>query len=283
MISSHEPIRKASRLTIQGGTLRKGAFLSSVAGSVHYEVEQLVCEDQNLRYFPNNVGYIFPHLRQLFARGLQIILIERAAFKAFKKLEWLSLENNLIEEIPSDCFHELKRVESIWINGNRLKEIHAETFTKNPSLRYIDLGRNRLASIKSKNFNNKNVLYLYLRHNQLTSIPHDAFDGMDNLDRIYLSNNKLTAIHRDIFLNNPKLGWLYIDNNRIQSLPSGLFRNNKDLRHVGFSSNQITNIEATFVVTGDYEFENNTCINKRYDPRDVNELNDMNAELKRLC
>lgn len=79
------------------------------------------------------------------------------------------------------------------------------------------------------------------------------------------------------------LAWLSLNYNKLKILRSGLLKNHEKLKYIKFSNNKITRIETSFENIRSLYIENNTCINKTFFPSDVNELSEMNAELKRLC
>lgn len=72
-------------LTIPGA-LQRGTFLSTVGHLVDLEVEQLWCINQDWGNFPNEVGYLFPNLKQLSAISLKIKSFQRINFKNMGKL-----------------------------------------------------------------------------------------------------------------------------------------------------------------------------------------------------
>lgn len=75
-----------------------------------------------------------------------------------------------------------------------------------------------------------------LKHNQLKSIPHNAFDKLRNLTTVSISNNKIKSVHKDAFFKNPELRVIHaLDSpisNLTENLADGLFRSNKKLKCV---------------------------------------------------
>lgn len=250
------------------------------------EVKELLCWEQDWRFLPKNIGYVFPNLRKLAARGLNIKLIERSNFKNMENLEILNIKQNLIEQLPPDCFEDLRKLVEINISENRLNAIHAihaKTFIHNPSLKLIDLSWNEIQPTELKNLRNTNVQFLDMYGTHIKSIPFDAFDGLPNLKVIEFSESDLTTFHRDTFLNNPKLTKLFSHHSQIQILPEGLFRNNRNLNYLGLWGNNITEVKLTIQTHGEFNFQGNICIDKVFASHNAETLKEMNEELQRLC
>lgn len=263
--------------------LHQGAFLSMVNISVNFKARILNFRRQDLRHLPNNIGYVFPNLERFRANTLNITSIERTNFKNMDYLFQLDLSDNLIEQIPSDCFDDLVSLIKFSISENKLKVIHANTFAKNLRLMTINMWDNQIEPTDLKNLKSKRVKFLLLARNRFESIPSDAFDGLENLGEIDLEENELTALHEDIFLNNPQLTLINANANSILSLPEGLFRNNSNLEQVEFENNNITEISTVFQSQAKYDFRKNICINKHFVAKNLEDLNAMNAELREMC
>ncbi|XP_066285067.1 leucine-rich repeats and immunoglobulin-like domains protein 3 isoform X1 [Branchiostoma lanceolatum] len=114
------------------------------------------------------------------------------------------------------------------------------------------------------------VQILELQSNQISTIPEDAFSGLDNLQQLDLSNNQLrilnASVFRDLkglrelkidhnhlteFLNvgafAPNLTVLSLQHNQISSLPPGVLSNFTSLRQLYLSHNKISSIlQGTF-------------------------------------
>ncbi|XP_035676716.1 leucine-rich repeats and immunoglobulin-like domains protein 3 isoform X1 [Branchiostoma floridae] len=109
------------------------------------------------------------------------------------------------------------------------------------------------------------VQILELQSNQISTIPEDAFSGLDNLQQLDLSNNQLrilnASVFRDLkglrelkidhnhlteFLNvgafSPNLTVLSLQHNQISSLPAGVLSNFTSLRQLYLSHNKISSI-----------------------------------------
>lgn len=119
--------------------------------SVDSQVVHLACRDQDWRYLPYNIGFLFRNLKQFEATNLKIPSIDQNCFNDMSKLEILRLRDNLIEQIPSSCFDDLKLLVEINMANNRLKTIHVDTFVDNKYLKTIDLTGNQIQATELEN------------------------------------------------------------------------------------------------------------------------------------
>lgn len=135
------------------------------------DVTQLALNDQEIIYFPNNLGKLFPNLRKMRSTKSKIKNIKRKNFEDMKQLEYLDLSHNSLTSLETDVFYEL----------NNLEELD-------------------------------------LYNNTLASLPKKIFSQNVELRKIYASYNRLEALEADIFNENVKLSEIYFDNNRLKKI-----------------------------------------------------------------
>ncbi|CAH8546504.1 unnamed protein product [Schistosoma bovis] len=86
----------------------------------------------------------------------------------------------------------------------------------------------------------KDIMELNLDHNELTSLPLDAFINYQNLRKIVLDNNRISYIHPQAFNNLRELSSLYMSSNELGSLPSRLFSQLSNLKILYLHRNKIS-------------------------------------------
>lgn len=83
-----------------------------------------------------------------------------------RKLEWISLSSNEIEQLEPDAFVTLPNLYNIDLQSNRLKTVHRNSFGSLASLKYLNLGRNGLFALdKTVIYDAPNLDVLFLHEN----------------------------------------------------------------------------------------------------------------------
>ena len=85
----------------------------------------------------------------------------------------------------------------------------------------------------------KNLEYLFLRENNLTSLP-SSIGNLTNLEHLYSWENNLTSLPKEIG-NLKNLKVLYLDNNNLSSLPSSI-GNLKNLKVLVLDNNNLSSL-----------------------------------------
>lgn len=72
--------------------------------------------------------------------------------------------------------------------------------------------------------------YVYLQHNQITSVPDNAFGNATNLVWVMLHENHINSVGKQAFAKLANLDRLYLNSNNLTEVPSSLPRSLRDLR-----------------------------------------------------
>jgi Leucine-rich repeat (LRR) protein len=108
----------------------------------------------------------------------------------------------------------------------------------------IDLSYRKIYSIDSQTFAGlKDLKYLRLESNYLSSIDLGTFDDLNNLEILFLFNNKLKSIHPAIFSNLLKLKYLNLNGNQLYSIESTTFYGLTNLVDLNLGLNLIQSID----------------------------------------
>ncbi|XP_030634358.1 fibromodulin a [Chanos chanos] len=81
--------------------------------------------------------------------------------------------------------------------------------------------------------------YVYLQHNQITTVPDSAFGNATNLIWIMLHENQINTVGKKAFANLMSLERLYLNGNNMTKVPANLPRSLRDLR---LSNNKIAKV-----------------------------------------
>lgn len=107
-----------------------------------------------------------------------------------RRLFLLDLENNEIEEIPTDAFNDLHKLVFLKLNGNKIKKIEAPLLNHLHHLHTFSATKNSLIEIDDDLFkNNLKLRWIYLAANQIENLSVD-FTQMKYLKAIDLRKNK---------------------------------------------------------------------------------------------
>ena len=91
------------------------------------------------------VGIILHTLR---LQGLGIQVIEVGSFAGLSQyLSEIHLDDNKIQDIPSDVFKDLTKVSYLGLQNNDIREIHSHTFNGMENLRYLYLFHNKIPGL----------------------------------------------------------------------------------------------------------------------------------------
>lgn len=101
----------------------------------------------------------------------------------------LDLENNEIEEIPTDAFADLHKLVFLKLNGNKIKKLQAPLLNHLQHLHTFSAIKNSLIEIDEKLFkNNLKLRWIYLAANQIEQLSID-FSQLKHLRAVDLRKN----------------------------------------------------------------------------------------------
>ena len=125
------------------------------------ELDKLILTKSSLRKFNEKVIHIN-------LDGWNLIDLPYDVFK-FSKVKSLSLEHNLIQEIPEEI-KELKLLESIYLNDNSLQEF-PEPFISLTKLKKISISNNPISILPPSIAELKQLEFLYIRGTNIEKLP----------------------------------------------------------------------------------------------------------------
>ncbi|XP_046408073.1 chaoptin-like [Ischnura elegans] len=175
---------------------------------------------------------------------------------SLRKLEFLLAGYNRITFIPQECLCNMPHLSLVSLNGNKLVTLGLTPEGMAPTYKKVlssDEKFPNLSSIQEKPANLNNawigsslIKDLFLDNNLLSSLPDDAFYGMDGLQFLNISSNRITYLPQDIFSRNENLIELLASNNLFANVPAALLRNNTRLDKLDLSHNFIETLDLDF-------------------------------------
>lgn len=104
----------------------------------------------------------------------KVRVLQQDVFYGLKSLIRLHMDHNKIEFVNPNVFYGLTSLRLVHLEGNLLKQLHPDTFV---TLRYSQIFKISL------------MKHIYLSDNVLTSLPHEMFSYLLELESIYLHGN----------------------------------------------------------------------------------------------
>lgn len=165
--------------------------------------------------------YAFRGWRQiegLYLNDNEITQLEYGTFNGMPKLNSLSFEFNSINRIQSGLFGSLASLQYLKLNCNQIKSIDKSAFNGLYNLKSLDLSNNVLKNVDRATFGDLiNLLSLYLNNNLIKQLDGDVFSGLVSLESLDLHGNFIRKFQESTFKNLPKLKYLDIVDNPLDS------------------------------------------------------------------
>ncbi|XP_078377515.1 uncharacterized protein LOC144660686 [Oculina patagonica] len=122
-------------------------------------------------------------------------------FATLTNLNLLDLSYNGIQNLPKDLVTSLRKLEYLSLQNNMITSISNETFSGYSILEYINLSYNRIRYLSDGLFRGfKNLKFLFLQYNMITFISNKTFARSTIFKYLVLSANQLNTIpHRAFF------------------------------------------------------------------------------------
>ncbi|VDD87512.1 unnamed protein product [Enterobius vermicularis] len=190
-----------------------------------------------------------PKLQLLNLDYNKLNVLSKDVFKRLGKLKHLRLEGNMLSELPRQ--HETSAIsrdllkdvgetlELLDLSNNALTTVPSDALSTTKNLRYLDLSYNKISTLRKIDLRHMDKLIeIRLNDNALTSIGDGAFDELTQLQYLYLQRNGLTNFDSSRLLDGlKKLEVLDLSCNNLEKVPH--LHNHPNVRQVKFDSNKI--------------------------------------------
>ena len=140
----------------------------------------------------------------------------------------LLLENNQISSFSQYAFRGLTNLDILDLKDNPITAIPGNTFSALTDLKHLWLDRTEISTLTGGAGGSfaglVNVVDLWLREiDELTTIPADAFAGLDAVATLRLERSGITTIHADAFSGLTNLKHLTLQDNKLTEIPRNAF------------------------------------------------------------
>src|SRR5690349_4993857 len=156
-------------------------------------IEAVYIVDQQLPYLLSGLGVLYLNLKSFRAERSHIKFIRSKNFIGMENLINLQLDNNEIEEIPSDTFSYLNKLEWLSLGSNKIRIFDPSTFNGLCNLKRLSFSRNLVTSLHDDIFQYNSKLETILGNdNQLTHFEN-AIKHLTNLKTKDFSGNPIRS------------------------------------------------------------------------------------------
>ncbi|KAB0403648.1 hypothetical protein J1605_015392 [Eschrichtius robustus] len=178
----------------------------------------LYCENRGLKEIPAVPSRIW----YLYLENNLIETIPEKPFENATQLRWINLNKNKITNygIEKGALSQLKKLLFLFLEDNELEEVPSPLPR---SLEQLQLARNKVSRIPQGTFSNlENLTLLDLQHNKLldNAFQRDTFKGLKNLMQLNMAKNSLRNMPPRLPANTMQL---FLDNNSIEGIPENYF------------------------------------------------------------
>ncbi|KAF1749205.1 hypothetical protein GCK72_025672 [Caenorhabditis remanei] len=247
---SNTPIEKMPGYAFQGFQIKK-LFLrnnglrsfhpNTFTGNLEDSLEELEVRGNYLDGVPQSGVSILKHLKILSLPDNLIEYVQDNAFLSYHSRDSIlkvDLSANNLTAIHPTGLLGLENLSQLSLDKNLLSEIPSQALENVATLEDLSLGVNKIHVISKNALPLPNLKSLSLEVNQIRLIPSDSFEQTPLLSYLYLGNNLLTAIDASMFhhigglkINSiddfafsqlPMLVSLDLSSNRLETLPSNV-------------------------------------------------------------
>lgn len=163
------------------------------------------------------------------------------AFRSTPKLEAVEISNSTISQLGADIFQNMTKLQRLTLQHSMLEEIPAQLFSGTPSLHTIQLHNNQISTLQESLFKDlKFLTALNVSKNKLEKLSADLFSDNYIVKFIDMSENLLSEIQTGTFTNLQKLVVLNLGHNKLRTLPWAALKECQVLQHLELNDNFLT-------------------------------------------
>ncbi|KFB51053.1 AGAP007471-PA-like protein [Anopheles sinensis] len=192
-------------LTAEMIRIGSSSMLEEMQIQPNVNIRQLTMLYTSLTHLPEGLRSL-PKLDKLETPGNRLSQFSLTSFSSIQKLSYvdvsdnritnyatltnLELRANKLTRLDLSSLRNAKNLSVLALDGNRIASLSTSSPIKNDAIVHIGLDRNQLQQVNFSGCNFPNFRYLFVRQNQLTSVPLNVFQQFPSLT-MYMSDNPL--------------------------------------------------------------------------------------------
>jgi Leucine-rich repeat (LRR) protein len=155
---------------------------------------------------------------------------------------------NFPSRLPTSLATHIRGTTHLYYTHSPLEHVQRADFHDlGHRLQLIDLSHNQLRSIPHDAFHDLHSLsYLSVEHNRLQRLEADTFLHAPLLTTLVMRYNEINELHPALFKHAPHFSVLYGEHNRITELGAGLFEGCPHVEIVALRQNRIAKVDVDF-------------------------------------
>lgn len=166
-----------------------------------------------------------------------------SSFRNLTKLEFLSLSDNDLEQIPHHILTHTPQVATLDLGQNWIRTVYSNDLETLRNIKYLVLVNNRIKSLE-RNSIPTTIRYLHLGRNNITSL-NGTIRHLDQMEVLFINDNEIGSLNNELPAGSEKLMMLIAHHNRLKNLPREL-ETIPQLDSLYFSYNQLTSLDGIF-------------------------------------
>ncbi|XP_049833160.1 leucine-rich repeat and death domain-containing protein 1 [Schistocerca gregaria] len=169
-------------------------------------------------------------------------LLNDEAFNGLEWVEFLSLADNALPEIPQYVLKRMPHVKTLDMGRSKISTVLENDFKSVPELQHLFLPGNMISKLE------KNCIPYILRHLHIGRNRIESLNGslrhLNDLEWLFLNQNQLVSLEDELPPDGAKLILLHVSDNKLQKLPQDL-RKYIYLESLFVSKNEIQSFNGT--------------------------------------
>ncbi|KOB67726.1 putative leucine-rich transmembrane protein [Operophtera brumata] len=161
--------------------------------------------------------------RQVFLTLIMFLRRRKESESAFTKLDlvdYFSLADNTLSELPRHVLQHLPHVKSLDLCRNKITKLTVDDFRDIQELEHLLVADNSISKI-DKDAIPKALKHVHLGLNKLSTL-NGALRELDDLEWIFINANNLKTIDNELPVKAKRISLIHAANNELQNLPKDL-------------------------------------------------------------